>query len=70
MGVALADAGYSSDDNFTKPPAGDVELLVAEIEIGIFSRQCLSQHIPAKTKMQSEALAWERQRNDAEATVD
>jgi transposase len=28
-GVALADAGYSSDDNFTKPPAGDVELLVA-----------------------------------------
>lgn len=28
-GVALADAGYGSDDNFTKPPAGDVELLVA-----------------------------------------
>ncbi len=28
-GVALADAGYSSDENFTKKPAGDVELLVA-----------------------------------------
>jgi len=28
-GVALADAGYCSDDNFTKRPAGDVELLVA-----------------------------------------
>ena len=28
-GVALADAGYSSDDNFTKTPAGNVELLVA-----------------------------------------
>ncbi|MFC1676527.1 transposase [Planctomycetota bacterium] len=28
-GIALADAGYSSDDNFTKRPAGDVELLVA-----------------------------------------
>jgi transposase len=28
-GVALADAGYCSDDNFTKKPAGDVELLVA-----------------------------------------
>jgi transposase len=28
-GVALADAGYCSDDNFTKTPAGDVELLVA-----------------------------------------
>jgi transposase len=29
MGVALADAGYSSDENFTTPPAGGVELLVA-----------------------------------------
>ena len=28
-GVALAGAGYCSDDNFTKRPAGDVELLVA-----------------------------------------
>ena len=28
-GVALADAGYCSEDNFTKEPAGDVELLVA-----------------------------------------
>jgi len=45
-------------------------LNMAEIEIGIFSRQCLSQYIPQKTKMQSESLAWERQRNEAEATVD
>ena len=29
MGVALADAGYCSEENFTKKPAGDVELLVA-----------------------------------------
>ena len=29
IGVALADAGYSSEDNFAKTPAGDVELLVA-----------------------------------------
>lgn len=28
-GVILADAGYCSEDNFTKKPAGDVELLVA-----------------------------------------
>jgi hypothetical protein len=27
-GVALADAGYCSEENFTKRPAGDVELLV------------------------------------------
>ena len=29
MGVALADAGYCSEDNFTTKPAGNVELLVA-----------------------------------------
>jgi len=29
MGVALADAGYCSEENFIKKPAGDVELLVA-----------------------------------------
>jgi len=27
--IALADAGYCSDDNFTKTPADDVELFVA-----------------------------------------
>ena len=29
MGTALADAGYSSDDNFRKVPAGGAELLIA-----------------------------------------
>lgn len=29
IGVALADAGYCSEDNFTKKPAGNIELLVA-----------------------------------------
>jgi transposase len=29
IGVALADAGYCSQENFTKKPAGDAELLVA-----------------------------------------
>ena len=28
-GLALADGGYCSEDNFTKTPAGEVELLVA-----------------------------------------
>ena len=27
--MALADAGYCSDDNFTKTPAGNVELLIS-----------------------------------------
>jgi len=29
IGVALADAGYCSENNFTQAPAGDVELVVA-----------------------------------------
>lgn len=29
IGVALADAGYCSQENFTKTPAGNIELLVA-----------------------------------------
>jgi len=29
IGVALADAGYCSEENFTTKPAGDIELLVA-----------------------------------------
>ena len=28
-GLALADGGYCSEDNFTKTPAGEVELLIA-----------------------------------------
>ena len=28
-GMALADGGYCSEDNFTKTPAGEVELLIA-----------------------------------------
>jgi transposase len=29
IGIALADCGYGSEDNFTRPAAGDIELLVA-----------------------------------------
>lgn len=45
-------------------------LNMAEIEIGIFSRQCLTQYFPEKATMQREALAWEQQRNASQATVD
>jgi len=44
-------------------------LNMAEVEIGVLSRQCLSQYIPAKELMTTEIAAWENQRNDAEATV-
>jgi len=43
---------------------------MAEIEIGVLSRQCLSQYIESKEQMISEVGAWQQQRNYAEATVD
>jgi hypothetical protein len=45
-------------------------LNMAEIEIGILSRQCLSKYIETKERMISEVAAWEHQRNKAGATVD
>ena len=45
-------------------------LNMAEIEIGVLSRQCLSQYIESKEHMISEVGAWQHQRNYAEATVD
>jgi len=45
-------------------------LNMAEIEIGVLSRQCLSRHIPTKGQMISEVAAWQRKRNQADATVD
>jgi hypothetical protein len=45
-------------------------LNMAEIEIGVLSRQCLSQYIPTKESMTTEVMAWEQKRNQANATVD
>ncbi len=45
-------------------------LNMAEIEIGVLSRQCLSQYIPTEEKMRREVTAWEQKRNQANATVD
>lgn len=43
---------------------------MAEIEIGVLSRQCLSKYIESKERMIAEIAAWEQQRNEADATVD
>ena len=43
---------------------------MAEIEIGILSRQCLSRYIPAKQRMAREVAAWEARRNQAHASID
>jgi hypothetical protein len=45
-------------------------LNMAEIEIGVLSRQCLSQYIESKEQMISEVGAWQQQRNYAGAMVD
>ena len=43
--VGLADAGYSSEDNFTKKPAGDIELLVA-VQKDYKQRKALTEQPP------------------------
>jgi hypothetical protein len=43
---------------------------MAEIEIGVLSRQCLSRYVPTKEQMITEVAAWEQRRNQADATVD
>jgi len=42
---------------------------MAEIELGILSRQCLDRRIDNVAYLQSEVAAWEQQRNAAKAKV-
>jgi hypothetical protein len=42
---------------------------MAEIKLGILSRQCLDRRIENVEYLPTEVAAWERQRNAAEATV-
>ena len=43
---------------------------MAEIEIGIMSRQCLSDYLANKDKIESEVLAWCTKRNSNNSKVD
>jgi hypothetical protein len=45
-------------------------LNMAEIEIGILSRQCLAKYIDTRAKMEREISSWETVRNDSQNTVD
>jgi hypothetical protein len=45
-------------------------LNMAEIELGVLSRQCLNRRIPDKGALTAEVAAWESRRNTAEAKVD
>jgi len=44
-------------------------LNVAECELSVFSRQCLSRRLPDQTTLQGEARAWERERNALQVKV-
>jgi hypothetical protein len=45
-------------------------LNMAEIELGILSRQCLNRRIADQEKLSMEVAAWERRRNAADAKID
>jgi len=55
---------------FHNTPVHGSWLNVAEIEISILSRQCLSRRIPDKDTLTSEVAAWETDRNNAGMKVD
>jgi hypothetical protein len=45
-------------------------LNMAEIELGILSRQCLKPRMETQGRMAGEVAAWEKERNEKESTVD
>lgn len=45
-------------------------LNMAEIELGILSRQCLDRRIPDKETLEFEISAWEQQRNKVGSKID
>ena len=45
-------------------------LNMAEIELGVLSRQCLNRRIPDKASLEKEVAAWQKRRNSAKAKVD
>jgi DDE superfamily endonuclease len=44
-------------------------LNMAEIELGVLSRQCLDRRIPEQECLAAEVAAWEQRRNERQATV-
>ncbi len=43
---------------------------MAEIELSVLGRQCLSRRIPDQLSLRSEIAAWETVRNEKTATID
>ena len=44
-------------------------LNMAEIELHVLNHQCLNRHISNKERIISEVIAWQRQRNSKESTI-
>ena len=62
--------GLSSRLELVHTPKHGSWLNIAEIELSIFSRQCLSRRIPDLQTLRSEAGAWQKHRNENAGRVD
>jgi len=51
-------------------PVHGTGLNMAEIELSVLARQCLSEHVTSSDELQKEVQAWAEQRNTAQNTVD
>jgi hypothetical protein len=69
MGLEAA-AVFLSRLEFHYTPKHARWLNMAEIEIGILDRQCTGRRIGDETRLRSEALAWEQQRNQEGRRID
>lgn len=45
-------------------------LNMAEMELSILGRQCLSRRIPDQQTLRHEVAAWEKSRNETRSTID
>ena len=53
--------------HFTPPHASWLNM--AEIEISVLSKQCLSQRLPDEWTLATQIIAWEAQRNSSKAMI-
>ncbi len=68
--AAEAALGLSSRLELVHTPKHGSWLNIAEIELSVFSRQCLNRRIPDLETLRSEAEAWQEYRNKTANRVD
>ena len=62
--------GLASRLELVHTPKHGSWLNIAEIELSVFSRQCLNRRIPDLEMLRSEAAAWQKHRNQNAGRVD